>query len=155
MGHKIVSLDNDIPSISRLYDKAKNKGLKILTLYNDFKSPPPAHGLKDAYPSFEERFCFDIVLSMAVVHHLTYFSKMTFDEIAGRLSKFSKKYSLVEFIPREDFQVLASGIRQGWSGTQGRISSSHFSSTLKIIRPLTYHLTQERLLFFQNNENIE
>jgi len=105
MGHRVVGIDNDIPSISRLYKTAKKKGLKILTLYNDFKNPTPKHGLNNVYPSFEERYSFDMVLAMAVVHHLAYSARMTFDEIAGRISGLTKKHAVVEFIPREDLHV--------------------------------------------------
>lgn len=104
-GHRVVAIDKDIPSISRLYVKAKKKGLRILTLFIDFQYPTPAHGLDSAYPSFEERFYFDVVLAMAIVHHLAYSSKMNFDEIAGRIATLTKRYAVIEFIPKEDFHV--------------------------------------------------
>lgn len=104
-GHRVVAIDKDIPSLSRLYIKAKKRGLRILTLFADFQYPTPEHGLNGAYPSFEKRFTCDVVLAMAIVHHLAYSSKMTFDEIARRIATLTKSYAVIEFIPKDDFHV--------------------------------------------------
>ena len=104
-GHRVVALDNDVTSISRLYRTAKDNGLKILTLYGDFSDLTPRHGMDDCYPSFEERYRFDVIVAMAMVHHLCYTAKMSFDDIARKMATLSKRFSVVEFIPKEDVHV--------------------------------------------------
>jgi len=129
-GFKVVAIDNDIPSLSNLYREVKRRGLNILPLYIDFSNPTEAHGLNDAYPAFEERFSFDIVLVMAMIHHLTYKAKMTFDDIAGRIGKLSNKYAVVEFIPREDSYVC----KWDQSGMEWYTRDNFIHAFLKIFR---------------------
>ena len=105
LGFNVIAIDNDIPSLTRLYQMAKRERLNILPLYVDFSKPTESHGLKNGYPSFEDRIHCDVVLAMAMVHHLTYKSKMTFEEISRRMGKLSKRYAVVEFIPKEDYYV--------------------------------------------------
>ena len=47
-----------------------------------------------------------MVLALALVHHLALGQGLSFNEIARRLSDFTKKYLLVEFVARED-QLIA------------------------------------------------
>jgi hypothetical protein len=44
----------------------------------------------------------DLVLALAIVHHLAFRWQMTFDEIVKQLKAFSQKYVIVEFVDKQD-----------------------------------------------------
>jgi hypothetical protein len=47
-----------------------------------------------------------MVLALALVHHLALGRGLSFNEIARRLSDFTKEYLLVEFVAREDKLIV-------------------------------------------------
>jgi len=98
-GSQVVALDVDELSVDRLYSDAKEKGLNILPLVMDFTVPwdsTPRH------PSTEARIPCDMVMAMALIHHLVFGRYMHLDNIVSRLARLSKRWLLIEFIAPED-----------------------------------------------------
>lgn len=112
-GYEVVAFDIDRPSIQELYYKSLNEMHPILPLVMDFMNPTPmiarggefyanqGLGHEDAYT----RLACDVSVFSAVIHHLCLRQGVTFEQVADRLDKFTKKYALVEFIPLEDVHV--------------------------------------------------
>lgn len=105
MGYEVVSVDIDIESLDVLYDRVKAEKRRILPLRMDICEPTPSNGLGEAYPGFLDRMKCDVVLAMAVIHHLAYKRKLSFETFADRIATLARKAAVVEFIPREDQYV--------------------------------------------------
>ncbi len=101
-GHRVTAFDCDATCIHGLYAEASREQLPILPLVMDFARPSEAYGPSGQYPEAGERFRSDIVLALALVHHLVFGQHMTFGEIVAGLSRFTEKTLLVEFVPRDD-----------------------------------------------------
>jgi ribosomal protein L11 methylase PrmA len=104
-GSQTVAFDLDEPSINQLFENPVSRQLNILPLIVDFIDPPPAYGIdlrcKDAY----ERFLSEFVLGLAIVHHLVFKQGQTFETIVEIITKYTTRWLLIEFIPREDKYV--------------------------------------------------
>jgi 2-polyprenyl-3-methyl-5-hydroxy-6-metoxy-1,4-benzoquinol methylase len=135
-GALVVALDTDSECIHRLYSDALAQSLPVLPLIMDFRSPSPARGLcGEIVPAAWDRLRCDLVLALAVVHHLALAQRLTFDHIVRSLKRFAKRHLLVEFPKRDDY-MAASLLRAGddW------YSSENFENTLR-----RYSMRVERL----------
>ena len=56
---------------------------------------------------FHKRYKGDVVLALAIVHHLVFWQNHTFESIVDTLSKLANKYLIIEFIAHEDSYVKA------------------------------------------------
>jgi hypothetical protein len=71
----------------------------------DFTNPTPAIGLNnEERSSFIARTKTDLVLALAVVHHLAIGRNVPFEDIAALFSHLGKNL-IVEFVPKEDEKV--------------------------------------------------
>jgi hypothetical protein len=102
----VISADFDHYSINRLYNRVKqNNNPRILPLIIDFTNPSPAIGVNnEERTSFLDRTKTDLVLALAVIHHLAIGKNIPFEDIATMFSKLGQ-YILIEFIPKEDEKI--------------------------------------------------
>ena len=101
-GSIVIAFDFDEGPIRNLYLRAKQYNLPILPLVMDFVWPSPGLGLLDFWPAATERLKADFVMALALVHHLVHSEAMWFEHIVQGLSRFTKRWLLVEFVPYED-----------------------------------------------------
>lgn len=104
-GCKVIATDNDETCLAELYRQAKAQGLDIHTLVQDFTRPTPAHGPDDVFPDAFARLRADLVMALAITHHLVFKAGADFQQIAKTLDGFTGKALLVEFVPKEDRHV--------------------------------------------------
>lgn len=105
-GIKVCSFDKDESCISNLYYEAERENLYIIPLVMDFVNPTPSFGwCCKQFPSAIKRLKCEMVFALALVHHLVFVQWQNFDRIAEGLDAFTKKWLLVEWIPREDEYV--------------------------------------------------
>jgi hypothetical protein len=111
LGSKVVALDVDEVCTAQLYLDAKKHGFSIMPLVMDFRNPSPGYGLCNQWltPAIQRLNC-DMVLALALVHHLVFKQHLNFGQIVQGLSVFARRWLLVEFVPREDQYV-----RDWWS----------------------------------------
>jgi hypothetical protein len=116
LGSQVVAFDTDESCITQLYDEARNKDLAILPLVMDFTKPTPSRGLASHWAiAATERFQCDMVLALALVHHIVLERRLNFDQIVEGLALFSKRWVVVEFVPREDQDMGQHGLhRLSW-----------------------------------------
>ena len=100
-GHRVVALDPDDVTISKLYDRARERRLPILSLRMDIMFPTPAHGLALAYEAAPARLRCDATLWLAVVHHLAR-DGYRWETVAEIIDAFTGETAAVEFIPADD-----------------------------------------------------
>ena len=106
LGCEVVAFDTDEAAVRELYRKAKEDKLSIQPLVMSFANPSPGYGAcnKSIAPAIERLKC-DMVFAGALVHHIVFRKNLIFKQIAEEFSVFSKKWLLVEFVPREDENV--------------------------------------------------
>lgn len=98
-----VAVDGDHLVVDHLYRELREQGeRRILPLVMDLSDPSPATGWRSRErPSFVDRMRPDLVLCLAVVHHLALTNTIPFDEIVAFLSDFGAPV-VVELPHRDD-----------------------------------------------------
>jgi ribosomal protein L11 methylase PrmA len=101
-----VCCDIDPIAVERCYQQSKSGvGRNILPLLQDLTNPSPGLGFSSLErDSFISRCKADLVLALALIHHLAISNNLPLRYIAEFLAKLGK-YCLVEFVPKEDSQV--------------------------------------------------
>ncbi len=104
-GKKITATDSDHLAIDKLYSASRALKLPITTLVVDLMNPSPALGWNNEERSrFAKRQQADLVMALALVHHLCIGKNLPFDMLFEGLSGLGR-YLLVEFISKEDEKV--------------------------------------------------
>lgn len=104
-GASVVAVDADDTAVSRLFAAASTACVDILPLVMDITAPSPAQGWRNVEtPSFLDRARqrFDLVLAMALVHHLVIGSGLPLSEVLELLASVSRRWVLIEFVPGTD-----------------------------------------------------
>lgn len=101
-----VAGDSDALAVDLLYQAVKRQEERnLLPLVIDVTNPTPGVGWENAERMpFRGRGGFDVVLCLALVHHLALRQNLSLAQIARFLSSFSP-WLIVEFIPKEDSQA--------------------------------------------------
>ncbi len=99
LGSKVVATDIDEPSLNMLYLRSKTHKLPILPLLIDFRKSSASN---ITWPAASERLQCDLVLALALTHHLVFKSYLYFDTIITELCRFTRKWLIVEFVPPND-----------------------------------------------------
>ena len=105
-GIPTVSFDVDTAAVEKNYlDSVARGETNILPLVLDLTNPSPGIGWENKERmSLKERGPADVVLALALVHHLAISNNVHFSKIAGFLSDISHRL-IVEFIPKSDSQI--------------------------------------------------
>ncbi len=105
---KVIALEFDkdcVDLIERKITETKND--KLSTLLGDLSQTSPDFGLLGKeHSSIINRSKSDLVMSLALVHHLALPKMIPFELITEMLYEFSTKYVLVEFIEKNDRKVV-------------------------------------------------
>lgn len=98
-----IATDFDPKCINDLYNSSKEKGeCHILPLILNAAIPSPAIGLNNQErDSFISRSNADLVMALALIHHLVIGENIPFEKVAGLLSQLGQ-YLVIEFVPKED-----------------------------------------------------
>ena len=101
-----ISTDFDAFCINDLYKKIKQSGVRnILPLVIDLSKPSPAIGVNnEERDSFISRTNVDLVMALALIHHLVIGKNIPFEMIADLLHRIGK-YLIIEFVPKEDEKI--------------------------------------------------
>ncbi len=114
MGAKVVAIDSDPVVVGAVWQRARHDRLDILPLVVNIARPSPALGWRNAEsPSFLERAQgrFDLVLLLAVMHHLLVSDRIPLSEIVDLAATLTRRAALVEYVEPTDpmFRRLARG----------------------------------------------
>ncbi len=103
---QIIAVDEDKTCIERLYLHCKkNKIPNVLPLIIDLSAPTPAIGWANKErPSFIERLKPDVVLALALIHHLCIAHNLSINQVMQFLHTLGD-YVLIEFVSKEDEKV--------------------------------------------------
>lgn len=102
----IISIDSDHSSVNKLYNNSKQTGHSFIhPLVVDLAAPSPAIGVNNKERhSFLERTNVDLVLALALIHHLALGKNIPFEKIAELFSSMGE-YLVIEFVPNDDEKV--------------------------------------------------
>ena len=105
-GAQVISFDIDPAAVEQNYRYVKsNKDQNILPLVLDLTNPSPALGWSNSErDSFGERGPADMVLALAVIHHLSISNNVPLPQLAGFFAQ-TCKWLVIEFVPKSDSQV--------------------------------------------------
>lgn len=119
-GAKVVSIDNDVACMDILYRRAGREGLSILPLIVDFLDPTPdvaalaelnhePHLLNSRFEndvplllSADKRIACDMVIALALIHHLCLGGGRHLDNVVRQLSLYANKHLVLEFVTKDD-----------------------------------------------------
>lgn len=105
-GAYTISLDSDAAAVDRNYRQCRqDRQANILPLVMDITNPSPALGWDNQENlSFTDRSPCDVILALALLHHLAIGKNLPLERIAQTFSGMGK-WLIIEFIPKDDRQV--------------------------------------------------
>ena len=132
----VLSLDFDPAAVEVNYLKIKEKNLKnVLPLVMDLSNPTPSLGWagEERY-SLLDRGPADVLLVLALIHHLVFSHNLTFSKIASFLAS-AGKVAVIEFVPPHDPQSrkLMRGREEVFNWYNQESFEKEFSRFFKII----------------------
>lgn len=113
-GASVVAIDSDPASAGLAWRAASAEGLDVQSLAVDLARPTPATGwMNSECPSFLERAegKFDLVLMLAVVHHLIVSERVPLADILALVARLTRCWLLIEYVDPADpmFVRIARG----------------------------------------------
>ncbi len=100
LGSAVIAVDYDEICVDHLYKQAKATNARINTVVMDLLKPSAdLSSYLRAFAPAPQRFKSDMVLALAIVHHLAFGRGYDFERIAATLDAFVRKYLVVEFVP--------------------------------------------------------
>lgn len=152
---EVVTIDNDSQSISNLYGHIKKSNLQnILPLNIDISNPSPAYGFDHRERlAFEKRFQAELVLALALVHHLALTKNLPLQAIASYFNSIAPLL-LIEFVPKTDDKVkeMLSGRPDIFTGYTVGNFEQQFEAFFYILRKEVISGT-ERVLYLMKRNN--
>ncbi len=106
-GAKIIACDVDPAAVELNYINCRNESNdSILPILLDLTSSSPSIGWANKERlSFLNRVNVDLIMALALIHHLAISNNVPLGHIANYFAKLSN-YLLIEFVPKEDSQVV-------------------------------------------------
>jgi hypothetical protein len=100
-----ISADGDHYAVDQLYQTAKQKAVSMHPLIVDLANPSPAIGVNSQErKSLVQRVCVDLVVALAVIHHLAIGRNIPFESVAFFFKSLGKCL-LIEFVPKHDEKI--------------------------------------------------
>ncbi len=116
-GASVVAIDSDPVVVGSIWRKASKQGLDVLPMVVDLTRPTPAIGWRNQEcASFLDRARggFDLVLMLAVLHHILVTERIPLEDLMKLVGEISREYVLIEFVAPQDpmFQRIVRGRTQ-------------------------------------------
>ena len=100
---RVAAVDTSEACIERLYHRARQDDLPITPLVADVLCPTPAFGfMARQYPPLFQRLRSEVVLCLALMHHLHIAGRQSFERIAELLDAVATKSLVFEYVDVTD-----------------------------------------------------
>lgn len=147
---EVVALDIDERSVAAIWSRARTGNLPVLPLVGNFGRPTPALGWRNReFESLLARAAgnFDLVLMLAVVHHLRVTEGVPVAEQLDAICAITRSHLLVEFVPVTDpmFSALARGREPLYGDCQRLAFEATLQQRFQVER--TLELPNDRVLY--------
>lgn len=105
-GSYVVAFDADLGAVERCWDRqSAANGTSILPIWSDLTNPSPSQGWGHAErASLADRGPADLVLALALVHHLAIGHNVPLPAISQFLARLGRRV-LLEWVPKDDLQA--------------------------------------------------
>jgi hypothetical protein len=150
-GIPVVAIDRDEDCVSDLYEEAKRRRLPINPVVMSIVKLSTLSGLRPQEVwSVGSRMGGELVLALAVVHHLVLGQRCDFFYISELLATYARKYAVVEYIHPDDPTIRSSRRRLPEWYSEGKFLwalSRYFRPIRKLTsypQSRTLHLLQRR-----------
>lgn len=146
----VVSFDVDPTCVEKNYQYClKNRQTKVLPIVQDLTNPSSSVGWgSEERLSFSERGTADLVMALALIHHLVISNNIPILHIVSFFSLLCR-YLVIEFIPKTDSQVKKLLMnREDIFLDYSREKFETAFSTKFVIRSITEIDDSERILYF-------
>ncbi len=108
-GASVLACDIDESCLDAMF-RAASPGERVLPLYLDVVMPAPAGGLFHTIAPATERLQSDLVLALALVHHVCLRWQVSAGAFVEGIAAFTRRAVIVEFVPPDDWHVLQWGV---------------------------------------------
>lgn len=111
-----IIMDMDTKALDSVWERSRQDGYRnVLPVYMSVCTPTPASyrdnyidtslGVRPWLSGATKRLSVQMVLALAITHHLAFRWQMTFREIVEQIRVFSQMYCIVEFVEKEDIYI--------------------------------------------------
>lgn len=101
----VIAFDIDPVAVNKNYLQCKNKDISMLPLIMDLCNPSAGVGFAGKErKALLDRDLPDVVMALALIHHISISNNVPFVKLAEWLSDMSE-YLIIEFVPKKDSQV--------------------------------------------------
>ena len=102
-GARVIAVDGSESCVDALYRNASADDYAITPVVGNVLNPTPAFGfMSGQFPSMVTRFRSEVVLCLALMHHLHINGRQPFDRIARLLDALSSRAVIFEYVDPED-----------------------------------------------------
>lgn len=102
-GIPVIAFDSDPTVVNQLYSQSRDSLLSCYWV--DLTNPSPSHGwAHEERESLVERGPVDLVMALALIHHLAIAHNVPLERIAEFMSRIARTL-IMEFVPKTDSQV--------------------------------------------------
>ncbi len=154
----VVAIDSDATVVGHTWRKAIAEDLDILPLVVDLGRPTPATGWRnEEAPAFLERARgrFDLVLGLAVLHHMLVTERIPLGAILDQFAEMSSKYVLLEFVSPEDpmFQRIVRGRAELYRHLNRACFEAELKSRFTVVRAVRVDGLDRWLYLLRKNDS--
>ncbi|MBI5707993.1 MAG: class I SAM-dependent methyltransferase [Armatimonadetes bacterium] len=151
-GADVVAADYDPEVLGYVHQRAIKEFPSVLPLVSDLTRPTPATGWRNAeWPSFLSRAtqAFDMVLMLAVIHHMHVSERVPMEEIVDLAADLTKDGLVIEYVGTQDpmFRALAKTKEHLFEGLTKEVFEKVLSRRFKILRSITLNDGHRELYF--------
>lgn len=129
-GAAVVAVDSDPAVVGRVFRVAKQENANVLPLVVNLARPTPRLGWRySEIPSFLDRAAghFDLVLMLAVLHHLLVQERISLREILRLAADLTRDALIIEFVPPDD--KLFKRLTRGRDSLHQDLTTDNFDKT--------------------------
>ncbi len=129
LGRRVVAFESDAACVDRIYVRARDKGqTRLLPLVQDLANPTPSFGWENRErASIFERGRPDLVLALALVHHLVLAGNQPLENVAAFFNRLAP-WLVIEFVPESDEQAVS--LVQRTRGIHHPYNREHFDTCM-------------------------
>jgi hypothetical protein len=155
LGMYTVAFDVDAKAVEQNYAHKDKRDNLILPLVQDLTNPSPSLGWAHAERhSLEERGPADVVMALALIHHLAITNHSPFSQIAGFFARISN-HLIIEFVPKGDSKVellLSAFSRNKFDGYTQENFEASFSKHFTLIDKKSVKGSKRIIYLYKTNK---
>lgn len=152
MGIPTLAFDIDPAAVERNYLQAIEEGqTQLVPLVMDFTNPSPSLGwAHQERQSLADRGPADLLLALALVHHLAIGNNLPLERVAAYLQRLGRQL-IIEFVPKSDSQVqrLLSSRKDIFDGYHEAGFEAAFAAHFRIVRKQALEATERSLYLME------